>query len=132
MLCYGKTENNMNKSISMSAVTSVVMALSMQAHAGEKISVASEGTDAWVDQVNAAISGKESREAIQSSMVDLAKNVVVDGSESAIDVSVILQAGRDDSSLFIGNGGKPRYDSNGVNYCYGNCHTACHGSRNWR
>lgn len=123
----------MNKTISRGAITSVVMALSMQAHAGNTISVNSEGAEAWADQVNAAINGKESREAIQSSMAQLTKNIVVDGEASKIDVSVILQSSRIDSaSGNVGKWQKPNYDNNGANYCYGNCHKACHGSRSWR
>ena len=70
--------------------------------------------------------------AIQLAMVNLSQNVVVDGSSSPIDVSVILQARGVADSTGLGQLTKPGYNNNGVNYCYGNCHTACHGSRSWR
>lgn len=123
----------MNRTISTGAITSVVLALSMQAHAGGKIAVDSAAANDWAEQVNVAVNGKESREAIKDAMVNLAQNVVVDGNESAVDVSLILQATRNDSAN--GNYGsdvKPSYDSSGKLYCYSNCHKACHGSRNWR
>lgn len=122
----------MNRTISSGAITSVVMALSMQAYAGEKVQLSNQESSDWAEQVNAAIGNKETREAIQNSMVDLVQNVVVDGNQSAVDVSVILQASRADSTGGYGNGARPRYDNNGIVHCYSNCHKACHGSRNWR
>ena len=133
MVFYSKNkENVMNRTISSGAITSVVMALSMQAYAGEKVQLSNQESSDWAEQVNAAIGNKETREAIQNSMVDLVQNVVVDGNQSAVDVSVILQASRADSSGSVGSTGKPRYDNNGIVHCYSNCHKACHGSRNWR
>ncbi|MDU8351250.1 hypothetical protein RYA05_04975 [Pseudomonas syringae pv. actinidiae] len=122
----------MNRSISLAAITTTVMAISMQASAGNKIEVSSAANDDWSNVVSKALQSKEPREAIQLAMVNLAQNVVVDGSSSPIDVSVILQARGVADSTGLGQLTKPGYNNNGVNYCYGNCHTACHGSRSWR
>lgn len=123
----------MGRTISLAAITSTVLAISMQAHAGNKVEFNTPANDDWDAVVSKALKSKEPREAIDRAMVNLAQNVVVDGKVSPIDVSVILQAyGTADSTGGYGPTTKPAYNYNGVNHCYGNCHSACHGSRNWR
>ncbi|MFK4132054.1 hypothetical protein ACI2KR_07125 [Pseudomonas luteola] len=124
----------MGNKVSIAAITSTILAISMQAHAGEKISVSQSdvGGD-WADQVDKALRNKEPRGVIQMAMVGLAKNVLIDGAESSLDVSMILQTGPDsDSADGWGSTADPGIGMTAVTSCYSNCHSACHGSRSWR
>jgi hypothetical protein len=121
----------MSTKVSFAAITSTIMAISMQVHAGEKLNVEqAESGGVWADQVNLALRNKEPRDAVKMAMLGLAQNVVVNGHQSPIDVSVILQNREQDSTNGFGATGDPGLGRAAT--CYSNCHSACHGSRNWR
>lgn len=114
---------------SVALATAALSAMAQQAHAGVHVNIDSNLVD---DSLSETIRKTFANDHIKKVSGDyaplLGKNLTLDGKPAEIDVSKLVAV----YQAKVGDSADANGDRSIEGVCYGNCHSACHGSRGWR
>lgn len=119
------------KKVSTAIVMASISALAQQAHAANEIKIDSGLVSQDIsEEIRKSFESMHVKSSIQYHSPLIGEQLTVDGKPSEIKVDNLINlaaraTGKGDSVNAVG-------DASIDSVCYGNCHSACHGSRGWR
>lgn len=118
------------KHVSTAIVMASISALAQQAHAASEINIDSKFvSDDLSQEIRKAFESDHVRHSLQYHSPLIGKQLTLDGKSSEINVQKLVNLA---AVATTGDSADARGDTGIDSVCYGNCHSACHGSRGWR
>lgn len=120
------------KHVSTAIVMASISALAQQANAASEIKIQSEFVSDDISQdIQKLFSNDYVRSSIQYHSPLIGKQLTIDGKPSEIKLDKLTTLA---ARAPVGDTSSASYgaDTSIDSVCYGNCHSACHGSRGWR
>lgn len=118
------------KHVSTAIVMASISAMAQQAHAASEIKIDSSLVlDDLSQEIRKSFESDHVQHSIRYHSPLIGKQLTIDGSASEIQIDKLINVA---GNANRGDSEDVRGDASINSVCYGNCHSACHGSRGWR
>lgn len=121
------------KHVSTAIVMASISALAQQAHAASEINIDTSLVSADLSvEIRKVFENEYVSSSIRHYSPLIGKQLTIDGNPSEIQLDKLTNIASLQRQSRKGDTTGVRSDTSIDSVCYGNCHSACHGSRSWR